>query len=92
VKPITLLGWYQQLVRLKWTYRQRNLGGRARTDGEIERLVVRLARENNWEIERIEGEVKKLGYTINHETVGNMLRRHGIPRHPCARHHPVGDI
>jgi transposase InsO family protein len=82
VKPATLFSWHQQLVRLKWTYRQRNLGGRPRADREIERLVVRLARENGWGFERIEGELLKLGYTISHETVGNILRRHGIPPVP----------
>jgi transposase len=82
VKPSTLFGWHKELVRLKWTYRRRNRGGRPRTDREIERLVVRLARENDWGIERIEGELKKLGYTISHETVGNILRRHGIPPAP----------
>jgi putative transposase len=79
VKSATLFGWHKQLVRLKWTYRQRHPGGRPRTDREIERLVVRLARENGWGFERIEGELLKLGYTISHETVGAILRRHGIP-------------
>jgi putative transposase len=82
VKPATLFGWHKQLVRLKWTCRQRNQGGRPRTDREIERLVVRLARENDWGFERIEGELLKLGYTISHETVGNILRRHNIPPAP----------
>jgi putative transposase len=82
VKPATLFSWHQQVVRLKWTYRRRKPGGRPRTDREIERLVVRLARENDWGFERIEGELKKLGYTISHETVGNILRRHGIPPAP----------
>jgi transposase len=82
VKPATLFSWHQQLVRLKWTYRQRNPGGRPRIDREIERLVVRLARENDWGFERIEGELKKLGYTISHETVGNILRRHNLPPVP----------
>jgi hypothetical protein len=44
--------------------------------------VVRLARENDWGFERIEGELLKLGYTISHETVGNILRRRGIPPAP----------
>ena len=82
VKPATLFGWHRQLVRLKWTYRQRNPGGRPRTDREIEQLVVRLARENDWGFERIEGELLKLGYTVSHETVGNILRRHHIPPAP----------
>jgi putative transposase len=82
VKPATVFGWHKELVRLKWTYRRRHPGGRPRTDREIERLVVRLARENDWGIERIEGELKKLGYTISHETVGNILQRHNIPPAP----------
>ncbi len=82
VKPATLFRWHNQLVRRKWTYRCHNQDGRPRTDREIERLVVRLARENGWGFERIEGELLKLGYTISHETVGNILRRHGIPPVP----------
>jgi len=44
--------------------------------------VVRLARENDWGFERIEGELLKLGYTLSHESVGNILRRHDIPPAP----------
>ncbi len=81
VKPATLFRWHSELVRRKWTYRHRN-AGRPRTDKEIERLVLRFARENGWGYERIEGELLKLGYTISHETVGNILNRHGIPPAP----------
>jgi putative transposase len=81
VKPATLFGWHNQLGRRKWTYRHRN-PGRPRTAKEIEQLVLRLARENDWGYERIEGELLKLGYTISHETVGNILRRHAIPPAP----------
>ena len=82
MKPKTVFGWHRELVRWKWTYRQRNRGGRPRTDQEIERLVVRLARENGWGSERIEGELLKLGYDISDETIANILRRHGIPPLP----------
>lgn len=81
VKPATLFGWHRALVRRKWTYHHRH-AGRPRTDQEIEQLVLRLARENGWGYERIEGELLKLGYTISHETVGNILERHGIPPAP----------
>ena len=81
VKPATLFSWHRELVRRKWTYRHRN-PGRPRTDKEIEQLVLRLARENDWGYERIEGELLKLGYTISRETVGNILRRHNIPPAP----------
>lgn len=77
VKPAALFRWHSELVRRKWTYRHRN-AGRPRTDKEIEQLVLRLARENGWGYERIEGELLKLGYTISHETVGNILNCHGI--------------
>ena len=82
VKPKTVIGWHRELVRWKWTYRQQNCGGRPRIDREIKRLVVRLARENGWGNERIEGELLKLGYAISDETVANILRRHGIPPVP----------
>ncbi len=81
VKPATLIGWHKQLVRRKWTYRHRN-AGRPRIGKEIEPLVLRLARENDWGYERIEGELLKLGDDISHETVGNILERHGIPPAP----------
>lgn len=82
VKPKTIFSWHRELVRWKWTYRQRNRGGQPRTDREIERLVVCLARENGWGNERIEGELLKLDYEISDETVANILRRHGIPPVP----------
>lgn len=44
--------------------------------------MVRLARENGWSNERIEGELLKLGYEISDETVANILRRYGIPPVP----------
>jgi transposase len=81
VKPATLFRWHNQLVRRKWAYRHRN-AGRPQIDKEIQQLVLRLARENDWGYERIEGELHKLGYTISHETVGNILRRHDIPPAP----------
>ena len=81
VKPATLFGWHRQIVRLKWTYRNHN-PERPKIDREIEQLVLRFARENDWGYERIEGELLKLGYTISHETVGNILKRYGIPPAP----------
>ncbi|NLF78202.1 MAG: transposase [Chloroflexi bacterium] len=81
VKPATLFRWHNELVRRKWTYGHQK-AGRPRTDQAIEQLVLRLARENDWGFERIEGELLKLGYTISHETVGHILKRHGIPPAP----------
>ena len=52
-------------------------------DKEIEGLVLRMARENrSWGYDRIQGSLKHLGYTISDQTVGNILKRHGIPPAP----------
>jgi transposase InsO family protein len=43
-------------------------------------LVVRLARENRtWGYDRIVGALRHVGYTISDQTVGTILKRHGIP-------------
>ena len=91
VKPATLFQWHRELVRRKWMYRHRS-PGRPRTDKEIEQLVLRLARENDWGYERIEGELLKQGYTISRETVGNILPAITFHQPLTATHHPVGVI
>jgi putative transposase len=46
-------------------------------------LVVRLAQENRrWGYDRIAGALAHLGYTISDQTVGNILKRHGISPAP----------
>ena len=45
--------------------------------------MVRIARENPfWGYDRIVGALANLGYTISDQTVGNILKRHGIPPAP----------
>ena len=50
---------------------------------EIEELVLRMARENrSWGYDRIQGALKHLGYSISDQTVGNILKRHGLQPAP----------
>src|SRR4051812_50226997 len=57
--------------------------GRPPVDAELEALVVRMAQENrSWGYDRIVGALANLGYTISDQTVGNILKRHGIPPAP----------
>jgi transposase InsO family protein len=52
-------------------------------DPEVEALVVRMARENrSWGYDRIVGARANLGLTISAQTVGNILKRHGIAPAP----------
>ena len=45
---------------------------------DIEQLVCRMARENEWGYGRIQGELKKLDIEISKTSVANILRRNGL--------------
>src|ERR671933_258031 len=65
VSPETVLRWHRELVRRKWTFRQRQRAGRRPTDATLAALIVRLATENRrWGYARIQGELGKLGHTV----------------------------
>jgi transposase InsO family protein len=62
---------------------QRRSPGRPRIAAEIENLVIRLARENSgWGYDRIVGALANLGHSVSDQTVGNILRRHGLQPAP----------
>src|SRR2546425_7363173 len=84
VKPDTILGWHRKLVAQKFDgSTQRKAPGRPTIDKEVEDLVVRLAQENrSWGYDRIVGALTNLGYTLSDQTVGNILKRHGLPPAP----------
>jgi hypothetical protein len=49
----------------------------------VEVLIVRMAQENgSWGYDRIAGALANLGHHVSDQTVGNVLRRHGIPTAP----------
>ena len=83
-KPDTILGWYRRLVAGKFDgSKARPYPGRPRIAPELEELVVRVAKENlGWGYDRIVGALANLGHTLSDETVGNILRRNGIPPAP----------
>jgi putative transposase len=84
VKPDTILAWHRKLVAQKFDgSQQRKALGRPKIDQELEALVVRIAQENrSWGYDRMVGALANLGYTISGQTVGNILKRHGIPPAP----------
>ena len=84
VTPDTLLAWYRMLIARKFDgSKSRRYPGRPNIDPKVEQLVVRMAKENSdWGYDRIVGALANLGYTLSDQTVGNILKRHGIPPAP----------
>jgi putative transposase len=83
-KPDTILAWYRRLVAKKFDgSKHRQYPGRPTVQPEVEALVVRMARENSgWGYDRIVGALANLGHRLSDQTVGNILRRHGIAPAP----------
>jgi hypothetical protein len=84
VKPDTILGWHKKLVAQKFDgSTQRKAPGRPKGGQELEALIVRLAQDNrSWGYDRIAGALATLGYTVSDQTVGNILKRHGMAPAP----------
>jgi putative transposase len=84
MKPDTILAWHRKLIAQKFDgSQQRNASGRPPINADLEALVVRLAQENrSWGYDRIAGALQHLGYTISDQTVGNILKRHGMTPAP----------
>ena len=81
--PETLLAWHRRLIAQKYDGSQKRVPGRPRTAGEIETLVVRMAKENrSWGYRRIQGALANLGHTIGRGTIATILARNGIEPAP----------
>src|SRR6266705_2901974 len=83
-KANTILAWNRKFATPKCDgAKPCPSAGRPRINPEIEDLVVRMARENrSWGYDRIVGALANLGYTLSNQTVGNILKRHGLPPAP----------
>jgi putative transposase len=84
VRPETILGWHRKLIAKKFDgSKQRARPAPADSTGDIETLILRLARENrNWGYRRIVGALANLGHEVSHQTVANVLARNGLPPAP----------
>jgi putative transposase len=101
VQPKTIMAWQRRLEKQKWDYsdRRKNNPGRPKISVDIEQLVCKMARENEWGYKRIQGELKKLDIEVPKSSIANILRRNGLPPSPerkglswrefLARHAPV---
>lgn len=81
VTPRTFLGWVNNEKKDAITRKKSRKPGRPKTQEEIRKIVIKLAKENGWGYGKIHGEVKKLGIKISKSTVKNILVKAGID--PC---------
>jgi transposase len=84
VRPETILGWHRKLIARKLDgSKHRSPANRGSTGKAIEDLVLRFARENRtWGYRRIVGALSNLGHEVSHQTVANVLKRHGLAPAP----------
>jgi putative transposase len=85
VQPETMLKWHRRLVAKKWDFSARRAKsiGRPAVDAVVEKLVVQLAKDNaGWGYDRLVGALANLGHQVSDQTVGNILRRHGLGTAP----------
>jgi len=78
--PDTILTWYRRLVARKFDgSKVRRTPGRPRLDGEVEKMIVRMAKgSQSWGYDRIVGALPNLGHEVSDQTVGNVLQRHAL--------------
>ncbi|MFN5944397.1 MAG: integrase core domain-containing protein [Phycisphaerae bacterium] len=82
VQPSTLLQWVRDSKKTKPRKVSGRKPGRPRTREDIRRLILRMAKENDWGYARIRGELLKLGIKIGHGTIVNILREARMPTSP----------
>jgi putative transposase len=81
VAPTTLLAWIREEKKNPKKIPAKR--GRRRTDEQIRRLILMLAKENEWGYTRILGELKKLGICrISRNTVKRILKDAGYDPGP----------
>src|ERR671911_881767 len=83
-KPDTILAWYRRLIARKFDGSKfRSYPGRPRISREVTDLIIQMAKENRgWGYDRIVGALANLGHVVSDQTVGNILRQHGIAPAP----------
>jgi len=84
VRPETILGWHRKLIARKFDgTKNRSSMNHGSPGRRIEDLVLQFAKENlSWGYRRIVGALSNLGHDVSHQTVANILKRHGLSPAP----------
>jgi hypothetical protein len=74
VTPETLMTWHRKLIAQKYDGSAHRVPGRPTVAGHIDKLVVRMARENrSWGYRRIQGALANLGHIVAQSTIARYL-------------------
>jgi putative transposase len=83
VLHIVQLETYKSWIRRQKGSTRFRRAGRPRIPDPLQRLILRIGRENiRWGYRRIMGELKKLGYRVSASTIRSVLRESGLPPPP----------
>jgi putative transposase len=83
VHPATIRRWMREQSGKKTKQPKQPKRGRPRTAEQIEKLILKLAKDTGWGYTRILGELKKLGIeSVTRNTVKNILKRNGYETGP----------
>ena len=81
-KADTILRWYRNLV-VAGAVKPNKGPGRPKTDANVAKLVVRMARESSgWGYSRLKDALANVGIPIGRNTVARILAEHGIEPAP----------
>lgn len=83
VHPGTIRRWIREAAA-KASKRTKSTNGRPKTAEQIEKLILKLAKDTGWGYTRILGEIRKLGIkSVTRNTVKNILKRNGYDPGPA---------
>ena len=75
VKAPTVIGWHKRGFKFYWRWKSRRVG-RPAIDWELIKLIRKLQKENIlWSAQRIQGELKKLGFDVCDNTVAKYMTK-----------------
>ena len=81
VKPETVLLWQKLMINRFWTYKSKNRTGRPPVKQKFKQIILNMKNDNlNWGYKKIQGELFKLGISLDQKTIRNILnvfRRRG---------------
>ena len=74
-KASTLIGWHRKGFKLYWKRKSRRVG-RPNIDWELIKLIRKMQKESpTWSAQRIQGELKKLGFHVCDNTVAKYMQK-----------------